>query len=310
MAVRADSTEAYRDSVLVAARPRAGVARLAVPRPGRDGARLRHPDPDLPRHPGPRRLPLLHRHLPVAPEQDGRRPGTVRRLPELRRSVPGRPVPPDGVQQRRLHRRRRRPEVRAGADDGPGPRPGAALQQLLPDAALRSLGDTHRHRVPELAVDLRRSLRLPQQLPDHLPHHEEHHLLALRSEPRHGLCHRGRGLGGHALLHHDVPGGAPGDSQGALRGRRDRRGLDRPAVLLRHHPAASHDLPHDGDALDHLDGHEPPVRLHPDQGRSSRSHADLPLSVIRAGARGLPARQGRRRLPRPLPACSSCSSSS
>ena len=41
-------------------------------------------------------------------------------------------------------------------------------------------------------------------------------------------------------------------------------------------PAAPHDLPDDGDALHDLDRHEPPVRLHPHQGRPGGSDGDLP----------------------------------
>ena len=132
----------------------------------------------------------------------------------------------------------------------------------------------------------------------HITH--EHHLLALRSPPRHGVRHRRRGVGGHALLHDELPGRAPGDPQGALRGRRDRRRLDRPAVPLHHRPAAPHDLPDDGHALDDLDRHEPPVRLHPHQGRPGESDGDLPAPLLHDGARGLPPRDGRGRLPRLL----------
>ena len=229
-------------------------------------------------------------------------PGRFVGLAELRRAVPRRRLPPDGLEQHRLHGRRRRHQVRASAST-------MALildQERRFNNLFRTLlfvpwAMPDRHRVPELALDLRRPLRLPQQLPDHLPHHPRHHLLALRPEPRHGLRHRRRGLGGHALLHDDVPGRAPGDPQGALRGRRDRRRLDRPAVLLRHHPAAPHDLPDDGDALHDLDGHEPPVRLHPHQGRPGGSDGDLPAPRLHDGARGASASAW-------APPCRSCSS--
>jgi ABC-type sugar transport system permease subunit len=73
VAVRAGSTEAYGDPIIVATRARGGPSR---PQPSvLSEAALAYTEPDPPGHPVPRRLPVLRRHLPVPPEQDGRAPG-------------------------------------------------------------------------------------------------------------------------------------------------------------------------------------------------------------------------------------------
>ena len=73
---------------------------------------------------------------------------------------------------------------------------------------------------PELALDLRRPQRPAQQLPDHLRPQQQHHLLALQPESGHGLRDRGGGVGGHALLRHDLPGRAPVDTRASCTRRR------------------------------------------------------------------------------------------
>ena len=199
----------------------------------RGPARLCAPHAHVPRRPVHGRLSVLLRHLHEPARQDGRRPRPLGRHGQLRRAVPRRGVPAHGVEQRRLHRGRRRAEVRVRADDGADPRPGAALQQLLPRAPVRAVGGAGRHRVAQLALDLRRPERLPEQLPDHLSPEQQHHLLAVRPRAGHGLRHRRRRVGRHAALLDDLPGRAAGHPPGAVRGGRDRRGLRRPAVLLR-----------------------------------------------------------------------------
>ena len=245
MAVRADPREDYRETILagqdtgpvVPTRP---TRRPAAPAGERDGARVHDPDARpswsswgwSPTRSSPRSTCRSRDKMVGAP---GRFVG----LAELRRAVP------DEVFLRTVYNSVVYTVVAVAIKFVFGLTMALILDQerrfnnIFRDAPLRSLGGAAvvivslnwRWIFDDLSGFLNNFL---------ITFHITNNIISWLSdpEPRHGLRHRGRRLGGHAVLHDDVPGGAPGDPQGALRGGRDRRGLDRPAVLLRDHPAA------------------------------------------------------------------------